>query len=96
MATGVTHGNGQSDGWQPHNPVSQQTQRLGDDDRTKLLPVVIPTSSDEDKDIVDSYAHGANSYVCKPVKFEDFSRAVREVGLFWLLTNTEPPPLMGS
>lgn len=66
-------------------------KRIRSDERTKLLPVIILTSSDEDKDILESYSHGANSYVCKPVKFDEFSKAVRAIGLFWLLTNKETP-----
>lgn len=58
---------------------------------TKTLPVVIMTSSDAERDIADSYNHGANSYVRKPVNFDEFSRAVRRLHVFWMLTN-EPPP----
>jgi CheY-like chemotaxis protein len=61
------------------------------DERTRLQPVVILTSSKEDEDIITSYALGANSYVRKPVSFAEFSNAVKALGLFWLLTN-EPPP----
>lgn len=66
-------------------------RRIRSDDRTKLLPVVILTSSDEEGDIVKSYSAGANSYVRKPVNFDDFARAVRDLGLFWLVTNVPPP-----
>jgi two-component system response regulator len=65
--------------------------RLRDDDRTRLLPVVILTSSDEERDIVESYRLGANSYVRKPVDFGKFSEAVRQLGLYWLLLNQGPP-----
>ena len=58
---------------------------------TKLLPVVIMTSSDAERDIAASYNHGANSYVRKPVNFDEFSQAVRQLHIYWLLTN-EPPP----
>jgi len=66
-------------------------QRLRADDRTKLLPVVIMTSSNEDRDLIESYRLGANSYVRKPVDFTEFAEAVRQLGLYWLLLNEAPP-----
>lgn len=66
-------------------------RRLRADERTSLLPVVILTSSKEEQDVVNGYRLGANSYVRKPVDFAEFSEAVRQLGLYWLLVN-EPPP----
>lgn len=67
-------------------------RRLRGDQRTRLLPVVILTSSNEESDLISGYALGANSYVRKPVDFNQFSEAVRHLGLYWLLWN-EPPPV---
>ena len=67
-------------------------KRIRADERTRLLPVVILTSSNEESDLISGYALGANSYVRKPVDFSQFSEAVRHLGLYWLLWN-EPPPL---
>jgi two-component system response regulator len=66
-------------------------RRLRADQRTALLPVVVLTSSDEERDILDSYKLGANSYVCKSVDFAQFSEAVRQLGLYWLVLNLPPP-----
>jgi two-component system response regulator len=66
-------------------------KRIRQDNRTKLIPVVILTSSREPKDVVDGYSLGANGYVRKPVEFGQFVEAMRNLGLFWLLWN-EPPP----
>ena len=65
-------------------------RQLRADARTRLLPVVVLTSSREDRDVVESYQLGANSYIVKPVEFENFSEAVSKLGLYWLLMN-EPP-----
>jgi len=62
-------------------------RRIRADERTRLLPVVVLTSSKEDEDIINSYSLGANSYVRKPVDFAQFSEAVNTLGLFWLLLN---------
>ena len=64
-------------------------------ERTKLVPVVILTSSKEDEDIARSYALGANAYVRKPVDFTHFAEAVKTLGLFWLLLNEAPPQRRG-
>ncbi len=70
-------------------------RRIRADDRTKHLPVVVLTSSDDQRDVVESYRLGANSYVCKPVNFNQFQEAVRHVQFYWLRLN-EPPPSGGS
>ena len=60
------------------------------DERTRLLPVVVMTSSQEQRDLIESYKLGVNSYVVKPVDFDAFSAAVAELGHYWLLVNKEP------
>jgi two-component system response regulator len=65
-------------------------RRVRADDRTRFLPVVVLTTSTEQKDIVDSYQLGANSYIRKPVDFVQFSEAVQQLGLYWLLMNVSP------
>ena len=67
-------------------------RRIRSDERTKLLPVVILTSSKEDKDRLAGYTSGANSYVRKPIDFSEFAEAVRQLGLYWLILNEGPPP----
>ena len=66
-------------------------KRLREHEQGKLLPVVVLTSSKEEADLAESYGRGANSYIRKPVDFEQFSEAIRQVGLYWLVLN-EPPP----
>lgn len=67
-------------------------QILKSDERTREIPVVVLTSSKEDRDVVKSYQLGANSYIGKPVEFDEFAQKVKEVGLYWLLVN-QPPVL---
>ena len=66
-------------------------RRIRGDIRTKRLPVVILTSSDEQRDLTDCYDEGANSYIRKPVDFNQFAEAVRQLGLYWLVLNEAPP-----
>ncbi|MUG98572.1 response regulator [Scytonema sp. UIC 10036] len=67
-------------------------RRLREDERTRLLPVVVLTTSNEEQDMLDSYSQGCNSYIRKPVDFLQFSEAIRQLGMYWLLIN-EPPPV---
>lgn len=66
-------------------------RRIRTDPRTRLVPVVILTSSREEQDLINGYQLGANSYIRKPVDFPEFIQAVRQLGLYWLILN-EPPP----
>lgn len=68
-------------------------RRVRADERTKLLPIVILTSSDEERDMIAGYTLGANSYVRKPVDFDEFVETARRLGLYWLAVNDPPPPL---
>ena len=71
-------------------------RRMRADERTRLLPVVILTSSNEERDLVSGYSLGANSYVRKPVDFTEFTEAARQLGLYWLLLNKVPPRRPGA
>jgi CheY-like chemotaxis protein len=62
------------------------------DPRTKAIPLVVLTSSREERDLVESYKLGANAYIQKPVEFDAFRQAVKQLGLFWLVVNQPPPP----
>jgi two-component system response regulator len=66
-------------------------RRIRAEQRTRMLPVVILTSSKEQQDLMESYQNGANSYVRKPVEFTQFAEAIRELGLYWLVLNESPP-----
>ena len=69
----------------------QLLRRLRSEPRTQVLPVVVLTSSDEDRDVIEGYRLGANSYIRKPVDFNQFTEAVRQLGLYWLVLNQSPP-----
>jgi two-component system response regulator len=71
-------------------------RRLRADERTQLLPVVILTSSNEEQDLIAGYGLGANSYIRKPVDFNHFMEAVRQLGLYWLILNETAPPVRKS
>ncbi len=65
-------------------------QRIKSDERTKIIPVVVMTSSQEEKDVFESYRLGVNSFVVKPVNFEKFVNTVAELGLYWMVINNPP------
>ena len=66
-------------------------QKIKADDRLKTIPVVVLTSSNEEKDVMRSYSLGVNAYVVKPVEFHEFVNAVKELGAFWAIVNVPPP-----
>jgi len=65
-------------------------QMIRSDDNTKYIPVVVLTSSSEDRDRIESYRLGVNSYIVKPVEFDNFARVVSEIGFYWVLVNRSP------
>ena len=67
-------------------------RRIRADERTRLMPVTVLTSSKEEQDIIKSYDLGANSYIRKPVDFNQFTEAVRQLGMYWLMLNEAAPP----
>ena len=66
-------------------------RRIRENEATRMLPIVVLTSSDEERDVVRSYQLGVNSYIRKPVNFTDFAEATRQLGLYWLVLNECPP-----
>lgn len=66
-------------------------RRIRESDTTRMLPVVVLTSSDEERDVIRSYQLGVNSYIRKPVNFTDFAEATRQLGMYWLVLNECPP-----
>lgn len=66
-------------------------RRIRESDSTRMLPVVVLTSSDEERDLIRSYQIGVNSYIRKPVDFNDFAEATRQLGMYWLVLNECPP-----
>jgi len=75
----------------PKRDGRQVLQQIKSDEKLKMIPVVVLTSSHEEKDVVASYKLGVNAYVVKPVDFHEFVNAVKELGIFWAVVN-EPPP----
>lgn len=69
----------------------QVLQELKNDARTKAIPVIVLTTSKEERDLVSSYKLGVNSYIQKPVNFSEFQDVVRQLGMYWLLVNSKPP-----
>ncbi|MGA2142183.1 MAG: response regulator [Brevinematales bacterium] len=65
-------------------------RKIRSDDRTKTIPVVVLTSSKEERDIVETYKLGVNSYIVKPVQFENFVKVVKDLGMYWLMVNQPP------
>ena len=68
-------------------------KKMRSQERTKLIPVVILTSSKEEQDLINGYKSGCNSYVRKPVQFDELAEAVRQLGMYWLLLNEAPPQI---
>jgi two-component system, response regulator len=79
----------------PHADGLEVLQRIREHERTALTPVVILTSSNAPSDVIAGYRHGANSYVCKPVDFDQFAELIRQLGFYWLMVN-EPPAAGGA
>lgn len=77
-------------------PGLEVLRRIREDEGTRLLPVVVLTSSQADEDLVRSYEHGANAYIRKPVNFDSFVDAIKALGVFWILWNEAPPEKVGK
>lgn len=71
-------------------------KRIKSDENLKMIPIVILTSSREEKDLIDSYKLGVNAYVVKPLDFHEFVNAVKELGIFWAVINEPPPGSVGK
>jgi two-component system response regulator len=67
-------------------------RRIRANEHTRLLPVIMLTSSREEHDLIESYRSGANSYVRKPINYDEFLEAIRQLSLYWLILNEAPPP----
>ncbi|MGO9496481.1 MAG: response regulator [Solirubrobacteraceae bacterium] len=67
-------------------------KRIRAEERTRRVPVVILTSSNQDSDLINGYDSGANSYVCKPIQFDEFANAIKQLGVYWLRINEPAPP----
>ncbi len=65
-------------------------RKVKSDERTKTIPIVVLTSSHEERDLVESYKFGVNSYIVKPVDFDKFIQAVAQLGMYWMLLNKQP------
>ena len=75
----------------PGRSVLEVLQQIKSDDKLNMIPVVVLTSSREEKDMVASYRLGVNAYVVKPVDFHEFVNAIKELGIFWAVVNAPPP-----
>ena len=71
-------------------------RQIRNDTRTRLVPVVVLTSSNEERDLIETYALGVNSYIVKPVDFEQFNEVAKHLGYYWLLLNHQPASVNGS
>ena len=71
-------------------------RQIRNDPRTRMVPVVVLTSSNEERDVIETYSLGVNSYIVKPVDFERFNEIAKYVGYYWLLLNRQPMPVNGS